>query len=677
MTESALIQDLAMMMAIAGLVSVLFAKLKWPKVIGYILAGVLMSRHTWGGSFLVDENSVQTIGQLGIVFLMFTLGLEFSTSDMKKLKNVTFPVAAIDTVVMTYLGYTLGVKVLGWGYVQSMFLGAAICDSSTTLLAKVIDEMKWTSRPFAKYAVGTSVCEDIVCVGIIALITGVAGGNASVAAVGRSLGGLLVFFLATIFFGLVLVPRLLDSVAKRHDDEALLLTLLGCCFFVTWVAFKLDFSLALGAFLVGILGASSDVRRRLYDLAAPLRSMFAAVFFVSIGLLVDPAACWENAWLILLLSLLVIGGKAVNCTLGGLLAGEGVKTSVQLGFSLAQIGEFAYMVALLYLSTTNDSSSPMYQIVVGVSLLTTMLNPVMIKISDPVGEWLESRTPKGLVNILGNYRQLIDKLRSSRGSEAGRAVKTSLVELMLIAVLELAVVIVVSMLDSYDWSSFSVFFERNDMMFLCLGANIFMLAMFAPAVRIARVLGAAVGDMLVSRGTSRWQVAVHSLTNHIVVISVTGALFVWMVMLNIPIQPSEAWAKWSVYGVLAVMALVGWRFFANAGHRAFVRFGEAARADERRAGEPKHVLFSVPENTVHKLTLGESSPAVGSNVVQLNIRAKTGANVVSVIRNGEITRNIGADWEFMIGDTLVVMCDRHQLAALKDLLGLISNEVME
>ena len=407
MSESALIQDLAMMMAIAGLVSVLFAKLKWPKVIGYIFAGILMSRHTWGGSFLSDENSVQTIGQLGIVFLMFTLGLGFSTSEMKKLKNVTIPTAIFDTVVMTYLGYTVGTKLLGWGAVESLFLGAAICDSSTTLLAKVIDEMKWSSRRFSKYVVGTSVCEDIICIGIIALITGVAAGNASFAAVGKSLGGLFVFFLATIFFGLVLVPRLLDSVARRHDDEALLLTLLGCCFFVTWIAFKLNFSLALGAFLVGILVASSDVRRRLHELADPLRSMFAAVFFVSIGLLVNPASCWENLPVILGLSALVMIGKGCNCFLGGLISGESLKTSVQMGFSLAQIGEFAYMVALLYLSTTNDSESQMYQIVVGVSLLTTVLNPVMIRLSDPAGDRVEKHCPARLARWLGNYREFM------------------------------------------------------------------------------------------------------------------------------------------------------------------------------------------------------------------------------------------------------------------------------
>lgn len=671
MSESALIQDLAIMTAIAGLISIVFAKLKWPKVIGYIVAGIVMSRHTWGGSFLADENSVQTIGQLGIVFLMFTLGLEFSASDMKKLKNVTFPTAIFDTVVMTYLGYTVGTKFLGWGAVESLFLGAAICDSSTTLLAKIIDEMKWSTRPFAKYVVGTSVCEDIICVGIIALITGVAGGNASAAAVGKSLGGLFVFFLATIVFGLVLVPRLLDSVAKRHDDEALLMTLLGCCFFVTWIAYRLDFSLALGAFLVGILGASSDVRRRLHSLASPLRSMFAAVFFVSIGLLVDPAACWANLSTILSLSALVVFGKGINCFVGGMVSGEGIKTSVQMGFSLAQIGEFAYMVALLYLTTTNDSNSPIYQIVVGVSLITTILNPIMIRISDPIGSRLENNCPARLNQWLENYRIIVAKFHKGRGSTDSKAIRTALVELTVIAVLEFAVVLVASMLDSVDWSRLSVFFEQHDRIFLCVGANLFIIAMFAPVVRIANSLAVALGDTLAGQGESRWQQAARNLTRLIAVIAVVGGFFVWMVMLNVPIEPGQPFARMVVYGTLAVAALVGWRFFAKASHRAFLRFKEAVSADERRANKPQQVLFSVPEGTIHKLTLPPSSPAIGSTVVTLNVRAKTGASIVSVIRDGKTTRNIGADWEFRIGDTLVAMADNHQLAALKDLLGIM------
>jgi hypothetical protein len=175
--------------------------------------------------------------------------------------------------------------------------------------------------------------------------------------------------------------------------------------------------------------------------------------------------------------------------------------------------------------------------------------------------------------------------------------------------------------------------------------------------------------MLVDPGASRWQQAVHSVVNYLVAIVVTGGSFVWMVMLNVPIQPSQSWAKAAVYGTLSLAAVVGWRFFSKAGHRAFKRFDEAAKADERRSAEPRQILFSVPEDTVHKLTLTADSPAIGATVVTLNIRAKTGSSVVSVIRDGKTVRNIGAEWEFRIGDTLVVMGDAHQLAALKDLLG--------
>ena len=229
MNEGSFFQDLAVLMAAVGLVSALFARLKWPKVIGYLLAGVLMGEHTWGGSFLVDPKSINAIGQLGIVFLMFSLGLEFSADDMKKTRHVTMPTALFDTVMMIWLGYTVGQRVLGWNSVQSLFLGAAVCDSATTLLAKTIEEMKWRARPFVRFIIGTTIFEDILCVGVIALVTGVARGKGmSAGAVGLSLGGLLVFFVGVVVFGLLLVPRVLDRVGRMKDDEALLLALLGC-----------------------------------------------------------------------------------------------------------------------------------------------------------------------------------------------------------------------------------------------------------------------------------------------------------------------------------------------------------------------------------------------------------------------------------------------------------------
>jgi hypothetical protein len=312
----------------------------------------------------------------------------------------------------------------------------------------------------------------------------------------------------------------------------------------------------------------------------------------------------------------------------------------------------------------------MYQIVVGVSLLTTILNPVMIRISDPVGDWAENHCPSRIAGWLGNYRGFVAKFHGSSGSESAAAIRKALIELVVIAVLELAVVIIVSMLYRYDWSAFSGFFERHDRIFLCLGANAFMIAMFAPVLRIARTLGGALGDMLVNPGVSKWQLAVHNVVNYFTVTAVVGSSFVWMMMLNVPIQPSEFWAKCAVYGTLVAAAAVGWRFFSKTGHRALKRFADVAGASQK--DEPRQILFSVPEDTIHRITLPAASPAVGGTPVSLNIRAKTGASVVSVVRDGKITRNIGADWEFRIGDTLVVMGDAHQLAALKDLLGVTS-----
>ena len=231
MNESAFFQDLAVLMTAAGLVSAVFARLGWPKVLGYILAGVVMSPHTWGGSFLLDLSSTNTIGQLGVVFLMFGMGLSFSAKDMKKIRGVALPAAVLDTLVMIWLGYEVGTKLFGWGDVPSLFLGVAICDSATTLLAKVIGEMGWSNRPFTKYVLGTSVCEDIICVGAIAVVTGFASGEGmSAAALVKSLGGLTVFFLTVLVLGFVFVPRLLQSVAKRQDDESIVLSILGCCF---------------------------------------------------------------------------------------------------------------------------------------------------------------------------------------------------------------------------------------------------------------------------------------------------------------------------------------------------------------------------------------------------------------------------------------------------------------
>ncbi len=673
MSESAFFQDLALLMAVAGLVSIICAKLKWPKVIGYIFAGVMMSKYTWGGAFLMDETTVQTIGQLGVVFLMFAMGLDFSPSQMKRIKSVAMPTALIDTIIMTWLGFTIGRHCFGWGTVPSLFLGAAICDSATTMLAKVIGEMNWGRRNFVKYALGTSVCEDIVCVGVIALITGVAqGGGVSVKAAALSMGGLFLFFLAVIVFGFILVPRLLKSVDKTKDTEALLLTVLGCCFLVSFVAFKFEFSLALGAFLVGIIVASSDVHHKLQDFAEPLKSMFAAVFFVSVGLLLNPVACWQYLPQILLVAAIVVVGKTLNCTLGALISGESVKTAVQMGMSLAQIGEFAFMVAILYYTVTGDTQTPIFPIAVAVSVLTTLLNPLMIRASAPAGEWLEAHQPKRFKIWFETYRGLLAKVNDDAAHEVRlrRKVRDSLIQIGVLLALNFAVSISFALLNEYDWSRFSTFFNDHKQFVFCLCVNVFVIAMLAPAVKIAQTLATAVADDLVGVGDSKWQQAVHHLVSFAAIVVVVLLFFIEMAVINLHLAPPALWARWTIRGVLLLVGVLGWRFFVKAGQSATRRFDEALTADERREKLGEMMTLSLPEGTLHRLTLPEASPAVGATVVTLNIRAKTGASVIAVEREGKKLRNIGPELEFRIGDILTAMGDGSQIASLKDLLGI-------
>ena len=673
MSEGAFFRDLALLMSVAGLSAALFSRLGWPKVIGYILAGALMSEHTLGVSLFRDPQSISTVGQLGVVFLMFSMGLSFSAKEMKKIRAVALPAAVLDTVVMIWLGYTVGTRVFGWSAVESAFLGVAMCDSATTLLAKVIDEMGWGNRPFAKYVLGTSLCEDIICVGAIAVVTGFAtGGGMSASAFAGSLGWLAVFFLAVLVFGMVLVPRLLLSVSSRKDDEALALTLLGVCFLVSFLAYHFNFSLALGAFLVGIIGSTSDVRERLAALVDPLKSMFAATFFVSIGLLVDPSALWASKTAILVVSLVVVVGKFFNITFASLLAGVDVRTSVQNGFALAQIGEFAFMVAILYAGIVNDTSIPMFQIAIGASLLTTLMNPWMIRLSGPAGDLAERLVPERFRVFLDAYRAWLAKIGASEGSPAFRRLKFAAIRLGVYAVLMFAVASACTLLYRIDYAGLSEFFERHDQIFFFCLANLFCVAMLPLWTGSARPLADSVTELLCGEGTARWQSAIQPLVRFVAFAAVFVLFLAEWGAIAVSIAPAKGPSLWIGIAVIVLVGAFGWRRMVKAGHRASKRLHEALTAEERREGLKRTMTVTIPEGTISEVVIPATSPAIGGTVVTLNVRAKTGASVVSVVRGGKTTRNIGPEWEFRAGDRIVALGDHKQIAALKDLMGVTS-----
>lgn len=671
MSEGTFFQDLAILMAVAGAVAAVFSRFGWPKAIGYILAGVALNGHTWGGSLLEDLRSTQTAGQLGVVFLMFGMGLSFSAKDLRRVRSVALPAALLDTVVMTWLGYMAGTRLFGWGAVPSLFLGVAICDSATTLLGKVFDELGVSGGRFATGVLGVSVCEDVVCVGAIAVATGFAAGEGmSLVALVSSLGWLAVFFLTVLVFGYVLLPRFFDSVGKRGDGEALLLAALGACFLVSYLAYRFSFSLALGAFLVGLVASSSGVRHRLVALTNPLKAMYSAVFFVSIGLLVDPAALWRNVPSILCVSAMIVVGKTLNVSIASIAAGEGVAAAVRSGLCLAQTGEFAFMTAMLYASLTGDFESPIFQVAVGASLLTTIANPPIVRVSERLGLWVESKIPARAAEHLASYRAWLEKIRAGEGSPASAELRSAALRLGVYAVLLLAVSVACALMSRCDYSRFSAFFERHDSVFFFVAANLFAVGLFSLVPSSARSLGDAVATLLSGDGQARWQAQWRQMVRFAATGTAVLLFFLEWAMINAAIVPSAGAVQLVSLAVICAAGILGWRLFAKAGRRASQRFHEALTVEERREGLAATMTVPAPAGDVHHLVLGAGSPAVGGTVVTLNIRAKTGASVVAVVRDGTMTRNIGPEWEFRIGDELLVLGDSHQIVALKDLLGI-------
>lgn len=282
------LQDLAVVMIVAGLVTVIFHRFRLPVVLGYILAGVLIGPHTPPAPLIHDEEAIKTLAELGVILLLFSLGLEFSLRKLRQVGGAAFIAAFLEILLMAWLGYEIG-SLFGWRAMDCIFLGAILSISSTTIIIKALGELGKTREPFAQLIFGILIIEDILAIVMIALLSGIAmTGTLSVGTVGATVGRLAIFLAAALVVGLLAVPRLLGYVARFKSSEMLLVTVLGLCFGFSLLAVKLGYSVALGAFIIGAVIAEAREIHRIEALIEPVRDMFSAVFFVAMGLLLDP-----------------------------------------------------------------------------------------------------------------------------------------------------------------------------------------------------------------------------------------------------------------------------------------------------------------------------------------------------------------------------------------------------
>src|SRR5688500_10866503 len=415
MHGEAFLADLAIIMIVAGLVTIVFHRLRQPVVLGYIIAGLIFGPYSPPCKLVTNEhNSIDSLAQIGIVFLMFSLGLHFSLRKLARVGATAVIAATLEIVLMVLVGYQIG-RMFGWSGMDSLFLGAMLSISSTTIIVKALADLGRAKERFAELIFGILIVEDILAIAMIALLSSIAMTQTlALAAVLTTLLKLVIFLAVVLVLGLLIVPPLLRYVARFKSNEMLLIAALGLCFGVSLVAVKIGYSVALGAFLIGAIVAEAREAGKIETLIEPVRDMFSAVFFVAVGMMIDPKIMAPHWLPIVVITVAVVVGKVVACGIGTFLAGHDTRTSLRVGMGLAQIGEFSFIIAQLGLSlgVTKDY---LYPIAVTVSALTTLLTPYLIQASDPLVNMLERRRAAGgLMSYLEGYGQWLRGLNDGR-----------------------------------------------------------------------------------------------------------------------------------------------------------------------------------------------------------------------------------------------------------------------
>ena len=398
-----IITDLAMILLVAGVTTILFKKINQPLVLGYIIAGFITGPNFVFFPTVADKVNVQAWSEIGVIFLLFALGLEFSFYKLKKVGSTAFVSTAVIIFSMLFVGYGVG-QLLGWSHMDSIFLGGMLSMSSTAIIIKAFDDLQLREKSFTEVVFGVLIVEDIAGIAMMVILATIAVATSGISTVELVLSvGRLVFFLVLWFVaGMYLIPTFFKKAQKLMTDETLVVVSIGLCLGMVYLATSLGFSSALGAFIMGSLIAEAPNAEHIEHLVSPIKDLFGAVFFVSVGMMVNPALLLDYAVPVAVLVATTILGQLFFSTCGVLAAGQKLHTAVLCGFSLTQIGEFSFILATLgmNLGVTSDF---LYPIIVAVSVITTFTTPFFINAAEPAYAKLVSILPQRFLDWLERY----------------------------------------------------------------------------------------------------------------------------------------------------------------------------------------------------------------------------------------------------------------------------------
>jgi CPA2 family monovalent cation:H+ antiporter-2 len=664
MHDTSFLQDFAVVMLVAGLVTVIFHRFKQPVVLGYILAGVIIGPHTPPFQLITDEETVNNLSQMGIIMLMFSLGLEFSLGKLKRVGATAFIAAALEIILMLGIGYLIG-RWFNWSRMDSIFLGAMLSISSTTIIIKALAELGKSKERFAELIFGILIVEDILAIAIIALLSGIAmTGSLHVGEVVDTISRLGIFLAVALVLGLLIVPRLIAYVAKFKSSEMLLITVLGLCFgFSSLLAVKLHYSVALGAFVIGAVIAEAREIHIVEHLIAPVRDMFSAIFFVAIGLLIDPKLLAEYWLPITVITIGVVIGKVLTCSFGTFIAGNDTRTSLRVGMGLAQIGEFSFIIAALGLSL-EVTSKFLYPIAVAVSVITTLLTPYLIKSSDNLVTLFSQRAPKSFINSLELYTLWLGQ-KSDKKNPATKFIRKWSFQIALNTMLVAGVFLGAVFIWRQDPALLKIltFDETARNAVLWFAAVFVSLPMLIAAYRKLEALGMLLADLRVKQLASDAHAKeIKAIIATTVPLAGAVGLGVLVFSLSAPLLP-----PWEILIVL-LLILAGltyllWRSFVKVYSKAQIAIQEtlASTPLPPESATPAPLQNLLKTARLQTVVITETSPACGKFIRELELRTRTGASIVAIERNGTNTINPGPNDELQMNDQVLVLGSEAQL----------------
>jgi CPA2 family monovalent cation:H+ antiporter-2 len=649
MDPHAFLQNLAVVLCVAAVATVLFQRLHQPVIFGYLLAGMIIGPHI-RIPLVADPQTVRALSELGVILLMFSLGLEFSIRKLVQVSQKAGAVALFECSIMVSVGYLVG-QMLGLTRMESIFVGAIVGISSTTIIVKAFQEQKVKGR-VTELVFGILIIEDLIAIFLLTILTTISrSGAVSPTDILVTAMRLAMFLAALIGFGILTVPRAIRAVQKLGQPETTLVASIGICFAAALIALAFGYSVALGAFIAGSLVAESGHESEIEALVRPVRDMFAAIFFVSVGMIIDPAALTEHWKAVLALTLAVIVGKVLAVTVGSFLAGHGRRTAMKAGMSLAQIGEFSFIIASVGVAS-GVVRSWLYPVAIGVSAITTLTTPLLIKLSNRAAASIDRWLPEPIQTVAALYGSWIERVRSSprvptERSATNRNIRIILLDGALITTVVIGVDVEVDRLSRI----------LGDLTGMTPDRVRFMVVLIAGLVTVPLIFGLitsarALGNRLARRAFADAQKgkvdpadAPRRALVILIQVAVVLAVGIPVVAITEPFLPPYQGAF--VLAVLMLLLLVAlWRNASNLqGHaRAGAQIIASALANQMASVDGASDETTLLEDVNAILPgLGEpvairvipQSIAVGKSLAQLNLRGATGATVLAIRRGAE------------------------------------------